>query len=139
MQSMLVDKVPELESISSISAENTTNLSSQNQTSLIQCNEQWKFMKLDAKAQQQENQKKIDGYVKEHLFKKVKFFNLEMMCFSTHGNSICQMVCKALNIIESEKEVFWTNYSGCVKKSIKVARNDAVAAMKLAFFKGNLV
>ena len=93
-------------------------------------------MKLDAKAQEQQNQKKIDYFVKDHLFKKVKFFNFEMMCYHTNNNRICQMVCRALNIIDTEKEIFWRTYSGCVKKAIKVARNDAVAAMKLAFFKG---
>ena len=68
----LVDKVPELLSISSISAETTTNKPrSVHGISIIQCNEQWKSMKLDAKAQQQLNQKKIDCFVKEHLFKKV--------------------------------------------------------------------
>ena len=95
-------------------------------------------MKLDAKAQQQQNQKKIDCFVKEHLFKKVKFFNNEMMCYSENVSSICQKVCKALNIAETDKETFWSTYFACVKKAIKVARNDAVAAMKLSFFKGKL-
>ena len=135
---MVVDKVPELLSISSISAETNTEMSGRNHASIIQCNEQWKSMKLDAKAQQQQNQKKIDYFVKEYLFKKVKFFNNEMMCFSTNVNTICQMVCKALNIGEADRETFWATYCGCVKKAIKVARNDAVAAMKLAFFKGKL-
>ena len=110
----------------------------QNHISIIQCNEQWKSMKLDAKAQQQQNQKKIDSFVKEHLFKRVKSFNNDMMCYSTNVNTICQKVCKALNIVETDRETFWKNYCGCVKKAIKVARNDAVAAMKLAFFKGKL-
>ena len=45
------------------------------------------------------------------------------------------MVCKALSIIEKDKETFWRTYCKCVKNAIKFARNDAVAAMKLAFFK----
>ena len=105
-QSILVDKVPELQSISSNSAEINTQLSGKNHASIIQCNEQWKSMKLDEKVQQQTNQKKIDCFVKETLFKKVKFFNLEMMCYTTKVNSICQMVCKALNIIEKDKVTF---------------------------------
>ena len=128
--------MPELQSISSISAEINTQLSGKNHASIIQCNEQWKSMKLDEKVQQQQNQKKIDCFVKETLFKKVKFFNLEMMCYTTKVNSICQMVCKALNIIENDKETFWRTYCKCIKNSIKFARNDAGAAMKLAFFKG---
>ena len=61
-----------------------------------------------------------------------------MMCYSTNANTICQMVCKALNITETDREIFWGTYCACVKKVIKVARNDAVGAMKLAFFKGKL-
>lgn len=105
-QALFVDKVPELLSISSISAETFVPTPGPNHASIIQCNEQWKSMKLDAKAQQQQSQKKIDCFVKEHLFRKVKFFNIEMMCYSTNINSICQMVCKALNIVEADKETF---------------------------------
>ena len=138
LKTKLVDKVPELQSVSSISVGTNTKKDEAKHVSIIQCNEIWKSMKQDAKAQIQKNQKKIDCYVKEHLFKKVKFFNFEMMCYNTNVNTICQMVCTALNIAEIEQETFWGTYCGCVKKAIKVARNDAVAAMKLTFFKGKL-
>ena len=132
----VVNRVPEFASISNLSADNILHASKPNKISIIQCNEQWKNMKLNAKMQQQQNQKKSDCFIKEKLFRKVKFFNIEMMCYNTNTNSICQMVCQALNISENERETFWRSYSGCVKKAMKVTRNDAVAAMKLAFFKG---
>ena len=135
-QTLIVDKVPELQSISSISTNTALPTSEPKKVSIIQCNEQWKSMKQDATTQMKKNQKKIDCFVKEYLFKKVKFFNIEMMCYSKNVYSICQMVCTALNILEEERETFWSTYSCCVKKAIKVARNDAIAAMKLAFFRG---
>ncbi len=87
-QATVVDKVPELQSISSISANTSTPSTTPNEGTIIQCNVQWKNIKMDEKKQQQKNQKKINCFVKDYLFKKVKFYNLEMMCYKTQENSI---------------------------------------------------
>ena len=136
---MVIDKVPELASISSVSATTISQNNTTNTTSIIQCNETWKSMHQNAIAEKESNQKKIENYVKEHLFKKLKFYNLELMVYNAQSNSVCQKVCNALNMAEHGRPSFWSSYSSCVKKAIKVGRNDAIQAMKLSFLKGMLI
>ena len=136
---LVISKGQELASISSISAATLTKNTTTNTTSIIQCNETWKNMHQNAIAEKESNQKKIENYVKEHLFRKLKFFNLELMLYDTKELSVCQKVCNALKIAETERKRFWSTYSACVKKAIKVARNDAIQAMKLSFFKGTVL
>lgn len=77
--------------------------------------------------------------MKDHLFKKLKFFNLELMLYDNKNNSVCQKVCSAMNMAEPGSQSFWRTYCACVKKAIKVGRNDAIQAMKLSFLKGMVI
>ena len=133
---LFVDKVPELASISSISAATTTNGNSDTTTTPMQCNEKWKEMSLAIRAEKLKMQKRIAIYVNDHLFKRLKFFNLEVMLFDTRKNSICQRICDSMHIAESAKKAFWSTYSPCVETAIRCGRNDAVQAIKNSFLKG---
>ena len=93
-------------------------------------------MKLDAQAERVKNHRKIDIYVKQHLFKRLKFYNNNLMKFNKNPYSVCQKVLKAMNVVDAEKEVFWENYCPAVQSSIRNTRNDVVGAMKLSFFNG---
>jgi hypothetical protein len=104
--------------------------------SLIKCHELYKRMKTEKLEEQKVNREKIDEYVKKHCFKHIKFYNMMWDSFSNHPKSICQKVCKGLNIIDEERQIYWNTYSASVDNSIKVARNNAIAAIKLSFFKG---
>ena len=133
---LVVDKVPELASVSSISAATNTFGNSHTTTTPIQCNKKWKQMNLDVRAEKLEMQKRIVNYVNDHLFKRLKFFNLEVMLYDTRKNSICQRICNSQHIAESAKKTFWSTYSPCVETAIRYGRNDAVQAMKNSFLKG---
>ena len=89
-------------------------------------------------AERENNKQSIGDFVKEHLFKRLKFYNLEYMVFDTRKNSICQRVCNHLNMAEAGRVSFWSTYSPCVESAIRVARNDAVQAMKNSFLGGKL-
>ena len=57
------------------------------------------------------------------------------MLYSSNKRTICQLVCKALNVPPEQHQSYWETYYRCVEKSLNAARNDAVAAMKKAFLK----
>jgi hypothetical protein len=120
-----------LSSVSELTANNS------NLASTIQCDMQWKRMKQNTLLEHENNRKKIDIYVKDELFKMVKFIPAgETMQFSTKKQSLCQLICDEFNIPSNERCNYWENYSRCIEKSINGARNDAVAAVKKSFFKG---
>ena len=105
----------------------------------VQSNNKYQQMKQDLVTEQRLNSKKIDSYVKDHLSKNLKFIpSGEMMMFSEKQRSLCQKVCRALNVLPADQQIYWNLYSRCVEKSINAARNDAVAALKKSFFKGKL-
>ena len=132
----IVDKVPELASNSSISSVTVPQYANSNDVTPIQCNENWRRMNLSAQLERQTLVKRIQTYVKDHLFKRLKFFNLELMVYDTRKNSVCQKVCNALNMADTGRKTFWSAYSKCVEKAIRYGRNDAVQAMKTAFLGG---
>lgn len=134
--SCVVDKVPELASLSSISNISPALSMSNNAIVPIQCNEMFKRMSSDAKAEKDNYIKSIGDFVKEHLFKRLKFYNAELLLYTTKKSSICQKVCNHLNLAEAAKNSFWSTYSPCVESFIRVARNDAVQAMKSSFLGG---
>ena len=83
--------------------------------------------------------KKFETYVKDELFKKLKFFNIELMLYNNNKNSVCQKVCDYMNLDVSGRTTFWNTYCKCVESAIRCARNDAVQAMKQSFLKGKLL
>ena len=135
---ILVDKLPELTSLSSVSGATPLQVTSSNAIIPIQCNEIYKQMSSDVIAERENNKQSIGDFVKEHLFKRLKFYNSEYMVYDTRKNSICQRVCNHLNMAEAGRVSFWSTYSPCVESAIRVARNDAVQAMKNTFFGGKL-
>lgn len=134
----IFDKVPELTSLSSVSAATPFQITSSNVILPIQCNEIYKQMSSDVIAERENNKQSIGDFVKEHLFKRLKFYNLELLIYDTKKSSICQRVCNHLNMAEAGKISFWSTYSPCVEAAIRVARNDAVQAMKNSFLGGKL-
>ena len=77
---------------------------------------------------------KIDSFVKERLFKTLKFIESEhFMLFSTEPHSLCQVVCTQFNIPAAKQQQYWSLYHKLVAKAISTARNDVVAAMKKSF------
>ena len=93
-------------------------------------------MSSDVIAERELNKQSISNFVKDHLFKRLKFYNLELLIYDTKKSSICQKVCNHLNMAEAGRVSFWSTYSPCVESAIRVARNDAVQAMKTSFLGG---
>ena len=93
-------------------------------------------MSSDAIAERENNKKSIKVFVKEQLFKRLKFYNSEVMLYSTKKSSICQKVCNHLNMAEEGRVKLWSTYSTCVESAIRVGRNDAIQAMKITFLGG---
>src|SRR5688500_1849311 len=128
---------PQSKSVSSISGltPNSDNLSS---PSIIECSENFKKMTKSIELEDKQNQKRIESYVKDHLFKHLKIIpSQEMMFFSTNENSLNYFVCKALNIRVQDQYSYWSKYSKFVERAINAARNNAVSALKRSFLKGN--
>ena len=73
----LVDKIPELTSLSSVSAATPAQVTSNNAIVPIQGHEIYKPMNSEVIAEQEKNKKSIGDFVKGHLFKKLDFYNLE--------------------------------------------------------------
>ena len=134
----LVDNIPELTSLSSVSGATPTQVTSTNAIIPIQCNELYKQMSLDVITERENNKQSIGDFVKGHLFKRLKFYNLELLIYDTKKNSICQKVCNHLNMAKAGRTSFWSTYSPCVELAIRVARNDVVQAMKNSFLGGKL-
>ena len=125
----VIDKVPELLSLSSVSGATPTNITSNNAVTPLECNKIFKKMSSDVIAE-------IISFVKDELFKRLKFYIAELLIYNTKKSSICQKVCNHLNMAEAGRVSFWSKYSPCVESAIRVARNDAVQAMKNTFFGG---
>lgn len=88
--------------------------------------------------EKKQNQKRIFSYVKDHLFKDLKFIpSPEMMIFSIKEKSLNHLVCTALNIRLEDQRNYWSKYAGCIEKAVNAARNNAVLAVKRSFLKGN--
>src|SRR5687767_6444760 len=134
--SVEAEKLPEFASLSSVSEGTLSPTTSKVTTTPIQCNEAWKRMSLDVFAENKDVQKKIVTYVNNYLFKRLKFFNLEVMLYNTRKNSICQKVCEYMNMADSAKMTFGSTYSPAVETAVRYARNDAIQAMKNSFCKG---
>jgi len=123
-------------SVSSVSGltpitDNTTS------PSIIQCSDNWIQMQQNVKLEEKQNKKGIETYVKDHLFKDLKFIpSQEMMLFSNQEHSLNYLVCHKLNIRVEEHQSFWSKYSRYVEKAMNAARNDAVSAVKNSFLKG---
>ena len=96
-------------------------------------------MNSDVIAEQENNKKSIGDFVKELLFKQFKYYNLELLIYDTKKSSICQKVCNHLNMAEGSRVSFWITYSLCVENAIRLARNDAVQAMKSSSLGGKLL
>ena len=79
---------------------------------------------------------KIQNYVRDHLFKRLKFFNLESMLYDTRKSNVCQKVVTALSVADPGKKTFWSTYSKCVERAVRYGRNNAVQAMKQSFLGG---
>ena len=102
-------------------------------SSIAQGSENWKKQQQNLKLEEKQNQK-IFSYVKDHLFKDLKFIpSPEMMVFSNKENRLNHFVCTALNIALEEQWCYWLKYAGCMEKAINHAQNDAVAAVKRFF------
>ena len=134
----VVDKVPELLSLSSVSGATPTYITSSNAVTPLECNAIFKKMSSDVIAERQNNKESIVSFVKDELFKRLKFYNAELLIYNTKKSSVCQKVCNHLNMAEAGRVSFWSKYSPCVESAIRVARNDAVQAMKNTFFGGKL-
>ena len=136
--STVVNKIPELASLSSISAATPMPITSSNAVIPIQCSEIFKQMTSHTNAEKEKNKKSIEDFVKAQLFKRLKFYNTELMMYSSKKSSICQKVCNHLNMAEAGRLTFWNTYSPCVESAIRVGRIDAVQAMKRSFLEGKL-
>ena len=91
-------------------------------------------MRKTVQLEDKEQKKRIDLYVKENVFRNLKFIlSWKMMNNLTRKNSLCKLICTGLNIREEEQQTYWSRYSRCVEKSLNAARNDAVSAMKSSF------
>ena len=104
--------------------------------SAVECQEQHKLMTDNKLKEQKVNCEKIDVYVKMSMFKRVRFYNIQWDCYEDDPKSICQKICKGLNVLESKRQLYWNTYCVFVDHSIKVARNNAIAAVMSSFFKG---
>ena len=129
----IISQQPEVQNSIITFADRATN---GNVPTVMQCNKLWMQIQTDVRKEQKQNRKKIDIYVKDELFRELKFIpSGNMMLFSAKTRSISQLVCSALNIPADQQQVYWDTYYRYVKKSINAARNDAVAAVKKTFFK----
>ena len=134
--SCLEDKLPELTSLSSVLGATPTNITSNSAVIPIQCNIIYIQMSSDVIEERELIKQSINDFVKDQLFKRLKFYNSELLIYDTKKSSICQKVCNHLNMAEAGRISFWSTYSLCVENAIQVTRNDAVQAMKSSFLGG---
>ena len=137
--SCIVDKLPEMASLSSVSAATPTHITSNNKIIPLECKEIYRQMTSNVIAERELNIKSIGDFVKDQLFKRLKFYYAELLLYDTKKNSICQKVCTHLNMAEAGKASFWSKYSPCVESAIRIARNDAIQAMKNSFLGGKSI
>ena len=105
-----------------------------------QCSDNWIQMHHNIKMEEKQNKKRIESYVKHHLFKNLKFIaSQEMMNFSFQTQSLNYLICSNLNIKPEEHQTFWSIYSKHVEKAINAARNNAVQALKKSFIRGKYI
>ena len=135
----LVEPIPELTSLSSISGTTPPQTTSNSSVIPIQCNEVFKQMSSDVIAEREQNKQSIQDFVKDQLFKRLKFYNSELLLYNTKKNSVCQKVCNHLNMAEAGRISFWKIYSSCVEGAIRVAWIDVVQAMKATFLGGKSI
>jgi hypothetical protein len=60
----------------------------------------------------------LEIYVKDELFCTLKFVSSPvLMQYSSESRSLCQVVCKKMNVEPEDKEGFWSMYSNIIKKN----------------------
>ena len=75
---------------------------------IVQCSENWKQMQHNKKHEEEHNKDCIFSYVKDHLFKVLKFIPTKtMMIFSFQPQSLSQLICTALNIKLEDQQCYW--------------------------------
>jgi len=135
-----VDKSKQNMSISSISGITPPVSAIAKPLSINQCSDNWIQMHQNIKMEEKQNKKRIETFVKHHLFKNLKFIaSQEMMNFSFQTQSLNYLICSNLNIKPEEHQTFWSIYSKHVEKAINAARNDAVQSLKRSFIKGKCI
>ena len=103
-----VIKSQQTKSVSSISGLKQVTDSAQT-TSMNQCSESWMQMHHCIQIEENQNKKRIEMYLKHHLFKKVKFISSQkQMMFSNKKSSISYQICNNLNIKTAEQQLFWS-------------------------------
>jgi hypothetical protein len=81
----------------------------------------------------------LEIYVKDELFHTLKFISSPvLMQYSSELRSLCQVVCKKMNIEPEDKEGFWLMYSNIIEKRLNQKRLDVSNLMKKAF-KGKIL
>src|SRR5687768_18359087 len=123
-------------SLSIVSATTPTQITSNNKLIPLECKEIYKQMTSNVIAERELHIKSIGDFVKDQLFKQLKFYYAKLFLYDTRKNSICQKVCTHLNMAEAGKVSFWSIYSPCMEGAIRIARNNAIQAMKKSFLGG---
>ena len=76
----------------------------------------------------------LENYVKNELFHNLKFISSPTLIhFSTQSKSLCQVVCKHMNVHPNGQEGFWLNYSSIIEEKISQKRSDVSNLMKKTF------
>ena len=61
----------------------------------------------------------LENYVKYELFHNLKFISCPLlMHYSNEPKSLCQVVCKKMNVEHKDQEGFWHTYSHVIEKKI---------------------
>src|SRR5688572_1929562 len=126
-------------SLSSVSATTSTHITSNNEIIPLDCKEIYRQMTSNVIAEQELHIKSISDFLKDQLFKWLKFYYAKLLLYDTKKNSICQKVCTHLNMAEAGKVSFWSKYSPCVESAIRITRNNAIQAMKNSFLGGKSI
>jgi hypothetical protein len=77
---------------------------------------------------------RLENYVKDNLFHTLKFVSSPAVVqYSIGRKSLCQVVCKHMNVVQSEQQVFWGQYSKVIEKKLNQKRSDVSNIMKKEF------
>ena len=81
--------------------------------------------------EENQNKKRIEMYVKHHLFKKMKFISTQkQILFSDKKFSISYQICNNLNIKTEVPQLFWSFYIEHTEKAVSTAKNDVLQTSK---------
>ena len=76
----------------------------------------------------------LENYVKTDLYHNLKFISSPMLIqYSTHSKSLCQVVCKHMNVHPIGQETFWLTYSGVLENKLNQKRSDVSNLTKKTF------